>query len=76
MLTYFGLVGYGGACCARRWLCSHVLKVLRFLSSLMPGGREFHTVLLRVVVYVARCAALLPLCEWRLLCECTWVIVV
>ena len=22
------------------------------------GGREFHTVLLRVVVYVARCAAL------------------
>ena len=58
MLTYFGLVGYGGACCARRWLCSHVLKVLRFLSSLMPGGREFHTVLLRVVVYVVRCAAL------------------
>ena len=54
MLTYFGLVGYGGACCARRWLCSHVLKVLRFLSSLMPGGREFHTVLLRVVVYVVR----------------------
>ena len=42
MLTYFGLVGYGEACCARRWLCSHVLKVLRFLSSLMPGGREFH----------------------------------
>ena len=58
MLTYSGLVGYGGACCARRWLCSHVLKVLRFLSSLMPGGREFHTVLLRVVVYVVRCAAL------------------
>ena len=60
MLTYFGLVGYGGACCARRWLCSHVLKVFRFLSSLMPDGsyREFHTVLLRVVVYVAWCAAL------------------
>ena len=33
-------------------------KVLRFLSSLMPGGREFHTVLLRVAVYVVRCAAL------------------
>ena len=69
MLTYFGLVGYGGACCARRWLCSHVLKVLRFLSSLMLGGMGVPYCTFAVVVYVARC-------EWRVLCECTWVIVV
>ena len=35
-----------------------ILKLFRFLSSLMPGGREFHTVLLRVAVYVVWCAAL------------------
>ena len=58
MPTCFGLVGHGGVCCARRWLCSHVLKLLRFLSSLIPDGREFHTLLLRDAVYVVWCAAL------------------
>ena len=36
----------------------NVLTDFRFLSSLMPDGREFHTLLLRVAVYVVWCAAL------------------